>query len=1158
MSDLSRRQFLTIAAVAAGAGYGGKYIFSWLRATPEITNPLKFYPSRGWESFYRDLYAYDSKFSFVCSPNCTHACRVTAVMRNGVVTRIEPPYDVSSYSGLDGVSPSAHWHPRGCNKGYTIHRRVYGPYRLRYPMVRKGWKEWAEAGYPLLTPELREKYGFYSRGKDTFVRVPWDEVFRLAAGGFVATAKHYSSPEGVRLLKSQGYPEEMLEAMHGAGTQTIKCRGGMGVLGFIGKYGLYRFSNMLALVDSHVRKVDEKKALGGRKWSNYTWHGDQAPGFPFVHGLQNADCDMNDLRNSKLHIQVGKNLVENKMTESHFFIELMERGGKIVAICPEYGPAATKAAYWLPVRPATDAALFLGITRVMFEEKLYDAEFVKRFTDFPLLVRTDNLKRLRASEVIPNHKPRLREDGASFSEQGLTQEQYEKLGDFVVFDKTTNKLVPISRDEVGETMLASGIEPVLDYKATVTLVDGKSVEVRTLWNLYEIHLADYDPQTVSEITSVPAESIVRLARDIGDPDNWPAAIHLGEGINHWFHGTEANRAICLPMVLTGNIGKPGAGIYAWAGNYKAAVFQGSPETGPGFLGWVSEDPFQANLNPAASAKELKLHKYAKDEEPAYWNHGDRPLIVETPDKGRVCLTGKTHMPTPTKALWFTNVNLFNNAKWAYDSIKNVNPLIDMIIAQDIEMTASCEYSDILMPANSWMEFQNYEVTASCQNPFLQIWKGGVPPIHDTKDDVEIICGVAQALGKQLDDKRFADFWKFAIEGRCEVYIDRLLDGSITTHGMKTLDIMDGKYGYPGSAMFMYRTYPRIPFYEQVYESRPFFTDTGRLNAYTDIPEAIQCGENFVVHREGPEATPYLPNVIVSTNPYIRPDNFGFTTEMLQGDLLDADKRTIANNKLSWKEVKKTTNPLWRDGFRFYCLTPKTRHRVHSSWAVTDWNLLWDSNFVDSFRKDKRSPGVGEHQININPEAARDMDLEDGDYVYVDANPADRPYRNADPSDPYFKVARLMLRVKFNPAYPYGIVMIKHGPFMSTERSVLAHETRTDGLAQSVDTGYQSNCRYGSQQSICRDWSMPMHQTDTLFHKSKSMMTFMFGGEADNHALNTVPKETLVRVTKAEKGGPDGKGIWRPEKAGYTPRTESDFMKRYIQGQVIKVGEKKNA
>ena len=36
--------------------------------------------------------------------------------------------------------------------------------------------------------------------------------------------------------------------------------------------------------------------------------------------------------------------------------------------------------------------------------------------------------------------------------------------------------------------------------------------------------------------------------------------------------------------------------------------------------------------------------------------------------------------------------------------------------------------------------------------------------------------------------------------------------------------------------------------------------------------------------------------------------------------------------------------------------------------------------------------------------------------------------------------------------------------------------------------------------------MPMHQTDTLFHKAKVSMSFIFGGEADNHAVNTVPKK----------------------------------------------------
>ncbi|MBI3303734.1 MAG: hypothetical protein HYZ72_16845, partial [Deltaproteobacteria bacterium] len=75
---------------------------------------------------------------------------------------------------------------------------------------------------------------------------------------------------------------------------------------------------------------------------------------------------------------------------------------------------------------------------------------------------------------------------------------------------------------------------------------------------------------------------------------------------------------------------------------------------------------------------------------------------------------------------------------------------------------------------------------------------------------------------------------------------------------------------------------------------------------------------------------------------------------------------------------------------------------------------------------------------------------------------------------------------------------------------------------------------------------------SLFHKAKASMSFIFGGEADNHAVNTVPKETLVRVTKAEDGGMGGKGIWAPATTGYTPDNENDFMQRYLAGELVKV------
>jgi nitrate reductase alpha subunit len=923
--------------------------------------------------------------------------------------------------------------------------------------------------------------------------------------------------------------------------------------GLIGKFGLFRLANMTGLIDHHARGVGADEAQGCREWTEYTWRGDQAPGQPFVHGLQTSDMDMNDLRFSKLTIQIGKNLIENKMADSHWLNEMMERGGKIVVITPEYSPASTKANYWIQVRPGcTDTALFLGVTRHMIEKRWYDKNFVTGFTDMPLLIRTDTLKRLRAAEVIPGHKPSLAKDGPSFTTQHLKPDQYEQIGDFAVIDSASGKPAALNRDQLGKRMADQGIQPALSYRGKVRLVDGSEVEVMTIWDAYQKHLEDYDLDTVSQITGANKELIAQLAKDIWETTQagHAVAIHIGEGINHWFHATLANRAQYLPLMLTGQIGKPGAGCHTWAGNYKAALFQGEEGVGPGFLGWVAEDPFNMNLDPTANGKDIKVHKAAKDEEPAYWNHGDRPLVVDTPKYGRKCFTGQTHMPTPTKFLWFTNVNLFNNAKHSYDMLFNVNPKIDCIIAQDIEMTSSCEYADMVFPANSWLEFNTYEITASCSNPYMLIWKGGIPSPYDTRDDVHIAAYAAQALAKETGDERFANYWKFILDdpqNGVKTYIQRLLDGSTTTRGYSVDGILNGKYGQPGVVLLLFRTYPRIPFWENVHDNMPFWTDTGRLNSYCDIPEAITHGENFIVHREGPEATPYLPNVIVSSNPLIRPDDFGLAT-----DAMHWDERTIRNVKLPWAEARKTVNPLWAQGYRFYCLTPKTRHRVHSQWSNIDWHNIWDSNFGDPYRRDKRLPFFNDHQLHVNPDDAKEMGLENGDYVYLDSNPADRPFTGWENDPERAKVARFLVRVTFNTSYPRGVVMTKHAPCIATEKTVLAHETRPDGRARSADTGYQANLRYGSQQACTRNWLMPMHQTDTLFHKAKLKMGFMFGGEADNHAVNTVPKETLVRIIKAEAGGPDGVGRWEPGTIAYGPHSDSAENLMYLSGGYVRI------
>lgn len=1154
---VSRRSFLQLLGAGSAILASPIDVLGGLTSIQDVENPLEHYPPRGWEKIYLDQYRYDRTFTWICAPNDTHMCRMRAFVRNGVMVRAEQNYDHGRIGDLYGNKATDHWNPRGCPKGYTFQRRVYGPYRLKGPVIRKGWKEWADAGFPSLSdnPSLRTEYKFDRRGQDSFVRVSWEEAWDYSARGMMAVGKTYSGQKGKARLLKDGYDEAMLQHWKGAGTRTMKIGSCLPIHGLVGKFGLFRFANMTGLVDHHVRGSSEKDAVGCREWTEYTWRGDQAPGQPFVHGLQTSDADLNDMRFSRLNIQIGKNLIENKMADSHWMTEIIEHGGKIVVITPDYSAPSAKADYWIGVRPGlSDTAVVLCLTKILMDNHWIDEKFIKEFTDFPLLVRADNLRRLRPAEVIAGYKQKDISNGPSFKKHALKAEQREKIGDFTIWDSTANKVVAVSRDEVGKN---ANMNAALEGKFKVKTVDGEEIEVMPVYEMYKEHLKDYDPETVEDISGADAKLVRRLAKDIWETTQagHPVAIHHGEGTNHYFHGTLHNRACYLPMMLTGNIGKHGAGVFTWAGNYKGALLQGSPWAGPGAGTYSHENPFQPVLDENTRITHHDhLHNYTYGEDVAFWGHGEKPLIVNTPAEGRKIFTGSTHMPCPTKLMWYNNANLINQAKWVYNLIVHVFPKIDMIVDQQVEWTASAEYSDIILPANSWVEFEDLELGGSCSNPFLQVWGGnGIGPLYDSRDDAEIFAGVGRALAKITGDRRFGDYWKFITEKKSKVYIQRVLDNCTTTRGEKGAYQIDklvkGEYGgEPGAALMLFRTYPRVAFYEQIHDSVPFYTDNGRLCGYCDLPEAIEYGENLIVHREGTEATPYLPNVIVSTSPYIRPKDYG-----IPQDAMDPDLRTVRNIKMSWTDVKKTVNPLWAKGYRFFCSTPKSRHTTHSSWSTVDWHWIWSTNHGDPYREDKRAPGVGDRQVQMNPLAAKAMGLKEGDYVYVDANTDDRPFIGATKAHPLTKAFRCLVRLKLNPALPYSMTVMKHTGWIATERTVKAHESREDGMALAEDTGYQSNYRYGSHQSITRSWLMPMHQTDTLFHKKTGAMGFTFGFAIDNHGVNTVPKETLVRIVKAEDGGLGGRGVWLPATTGRSAGEENDEMKRYIAGELTTTG-----
>ena len=1148
-SEVTRRNFIKAAAGTGVllAGAEAHALFKFLKPFDDV-NPLAEYPDRDWERVYRNIYQEDSHFHFLCAPNDTHNCLLKAHVKNGVVTRISPSYRYGEATDLYGNKASQRWDPRVCQKGLGLVRRIYGDRRVKGPMVRKGFKEWVDAGFPRdrVTGRPPEKY--FKRGEDKWLKAGWEEAFDMSAKALYNMASTYSGDKGAKYLLKQGYDPAMVEAVHGAGTQTLKFRGGMAFLGAIRIFGYYRFANMLGLLDADIRKVPEDKAIGTRGWDSYSWHTDLPPGHPMVTGMQTNEFELFAVERSKLILVWGMNWITTKMPDSHWLTEARLKGSKVVCITVEYPATAARSDEVIVIRPGTDPALALSAAQVIIQEKLYDAENVKRNTDLPFLVRTDTLQFLRPEEVIAGYTKKvpkrntqiLRKDAKpsptkEHGDQLIPEDMLQEWGDYMVWDSKASAPAAVGRDDYGDRF---NIKPALEGQFEVAALDGKKVQVRPVFDLMKEYINEnFTPEQTSKITWAPKDSIIALARQIA-ANKEQTLFAMGMGSNQYFNSDLKDRAIFFLAALTDNIGHFGGNVGSYAGNYRAAIFGGMGT-------YMGENPFDAELDPG---KKVRTKKYSKYESAHYFNYGDRPLRI-----GGRLFNGKTHINTPTKCMMVNNSNsLIGNAKGHYDVVFNTLKGLEMITVADYWWTASCEYADIVWGCDSPPEFKQLDFTASCTNPFVQVYpRTPLPRVFDTRPDVEILSGVAHSLAKITKDKRFDDYWKFVHDDQVNVYAQRIIDESANLVGYTIGQLEENaKKGIP--ALVNCRTYPRISSYEQIQEGKPYYTKSGRLEFYRYEKEWIEHGENMIVYREPIDSTIHEPNVIVGKqHPAIRPmkpEDWGFSSNDLY-----TETRQVRNVQLTVEELLKTKHPLTKkQGFRFIMHTPKYRHGAHTTPADTDIVAVWFGPFGDVYRRDKRTPFVMEMYLDINPLDAKELGVEDGDYIYIDADPSDRPYKGWKQGEYNYKVARLLCRARYYPGTPRGVTRMWHNNYCATLGSVKGHETREDGLAKNPDTNYQAMYRYGSHQSTTRAWLRPTLMTDSLVHKDMFGQTIGKGFAPDIHCTNGAPREGFVKITKAEDGGIGGKGPWRPAANHIRPTHEDEKMKDFMQGRFIRV------
>ena len=115
---------------------------------------------------------------------------------------------------------------------------------------------------------------------------------------------------------------------------------------------------------------------------------------------------MPDIAHTGCLILWGYNPSSSRLPHATATVAAQKRGMRLIVIDPRHVGLASKADVWLRVRPGTDGALALGLANLMIQNGWYDADFMRAWSNGPLLVRADTGRMLTARDLTPDGDPR--------------------------------------------------------------------------------------------------------------------------------------------------------------------------------------------------------------------------------------------------------------------------------------------------------------------------------------------------------------------------------------------------------------------------------------------------------------------------------------------------------------------------------------------------------------------------------------------------------------------------------------------------------------------------------------------------------------------------------------------------------------------------------
>ncbi len=98
--------------------------------------------------------------------------------------------------------------------------------------------------------------------------------------------------------------------------------------------------------------------------------------YRLTFGIDRATNPWTDLAKADVVMIAGSNVAECAPITTHYLWQCRERGGKLIVIDPRMTPITRNADLYLPVRPGTDLALFLGMLHVLVRDGLTRGDYI--------------------------------------------------------------------------------------------------------------------------------------------------------------------------------------------------------------------------------------------------------------------------------------------------------------------------------------------------------------------------------------------------------------------------------------------------------------------------------------------------------------------------------------------------------------------------------------------------------------------------------------------------------------------------------------------------------------------------------------------------------------------------------------------------------------